>query len=74
MRKNRIWQFNLKQNQMNAVSVNTSKHLISLNLLKMKTINYNEIEATKNPHGVEAKKIHETNYVQAAHICFPKIL
>jgi quercetin dioxygenase-like cupin family protein len=35
----------------------------------MKTINYNEIEATKNPHGVEAKKIHETNYVQAAHIC-----
>ena len=35
----------------------------------MKTISYNEIETTKTPHGVEAKKIHETNYVQAAHIC-----
>ena len=35
----------------------------------MKTISYNEIETTKNPNGVEAKKIHETNYVQAAHIC-----
>ena len=36
----------------------------------MKTINYNEIEATKNPHGVEAKKIHDNENVQVVHMLF----
>ena len=34
----------------------------------MKTINYNEIETTKNPHGVEAKKIHDNENVQVVHM------
>ncbi len=34
----------------------------------MKTISYNEIEITKNPHGVEAKKIHENENVQVVHM------
>ena len=34
----------------------------------MKTINYKEIEATKNPHGVEAKKIHDNENVQVVHM------
>jgi len=34
----------------------------------MKTISYNEIETTKNPHGVEAKKIHENENVQIVHM------
>ncbi len=34
----------------------------------MKTINYKEIETTKNPHGVEAKKIHENENVQVVHM------
>jgi len=34
----------------------------------MKTISFNEIETTKNPHGVEAKKIHENENVQVVHM------
>ena len=34
----------------------------------MKTINYKEIEPTKNPHGVEAKKIHDNENVQVVHM------
>jgi len=34
----------------------------------MKTISYKEIETSKNPHGVEAKKIHENENVQVVHI------
>lgn len=34
----------------------------------MKTIIYKEIEASKNPHGVEAKKIHESENAQVVHI------
>lgn len=34
----------------------------------MKTINYLDTAAVKNPHGIEAKKIHENNHVQAVHI------
>ena len=34
----------------------------------MKTISYKEIETTKNPHGVEAKKIHENENVQVVHM------
>jgi mannose-6-phosphate isomerase-like protein (cupin superfamily) len=34
----------------------------------MKTISYKEIETTKNPHGVEAKKNHENENVQVVHM------
>jgi|SRR5665647_723917 len=34
----------------------------------MKTISYKEIETARNPHGVEAKKIHENEYVQVVHM------
>jgi len=34
----------------------------------MKTISYKEIETARNPHGVEAKKIHENEYVQEVHM------
>jgi mannose-6-phosphate isomerase-like protein (cupin superfamily) len=34
----------------------------------MKTISYKEIETTKNPHGVEAKKIHDNETVQVVHM------
>jgi len=34
----------------------------------MKTKIYKEIETSKNPHGVEAKKIHESANVQVVHI------
>jgi len=34
----------------------------------MKTISYKEIETTKNPHGVEAKKIHDNENVQVVHM------
>ena len=34
----------------------------------MKTISYKESEITKNPHGVEAKKIHENENVQVVHM------
>jgi mannose-6-phosphate isomerase-like protein (cupin superfamily) len=34
----------------------------------MKTTSYKEIETTKNPHGVEAKKIHENEFVQVVHM------
>ena len=33
----------------------------------MKTLNYKEIETTKNPHGVEARKIHDNENVQVVH-------
>jgi len=34
----------------------------------MKTINYKEATTTKNPHGVDARKIHDNENVQAVHI------
>jgi mannose-6-phosphate isomerase-like protein (cupin superfamily) len=34
----------------------------------MKTISYKEVETSKNPHGIEAKKIHETENAQVVHI------
>ena len=34
----------------------------------MKTISYKEIETTKNPHCVEAKKIHDNENVQVVHM------
>lgn len=34
----------------------------------MKTINYKEIETTKNPHSVDAKKLHDNDYVQVVHM------
>jgi mannose-6-phosphate isomerase-like protein (cupin superfamily) len=34
----------------------------------MKTIDYNEIKTTQNPHGVEAKRIHENENVQVIHM------
>jgi len=34
----------------------------------MKTIRYKDIETTKNPHGVEAKKIHDNENVQVVHM------
>lgn len=34
----------------------------------MKTISYKEIEKAKNPHGVEAKKLHDNENVQVVHI------
>lgn len=35
----------------------------------MKTINYKEAATTKNPHGVDARKIHDNENVQVVHIC-----
>jgi quercetin dioxygenase-like cupin family protein len=34
----------------------------------MKTITYNQLETTKNPHGVEARKLHANDDVQVVHI------
>jgi len=34
----------------------------------MKTIGLNEIRTTQNPHGVEAKRIHENENVQVVHM------
>ena len=34
----------------------------------MKTINYLDTAAVQNPHGIEAKKIHENDHVQTVHI------
>lgn len=34
----------------------------------MKTINYKELDVMKNPHGVEAKKLLETEYSQVIHM------
>ncbi len=34
----------------------------------METISYKEIETARNPHGVEAKKIHENAYIQIVHL------
>ena len=34
----------------------------------MKTISYKKIETTRNPHGVEAKKIHDNENVQVVHM------
>ena len=34
----------------------------------MKTISYKELETSKNPHGVEAKKIYENQHAQVVHI------
>lgn len=34
----------------------------------MKTITISDLQKTMNPHGVEAKKILENNYVQVVHI------
>ncbi len=34
----------------------------------MKTSSYINIETTKNPHGVEARKIHDTDHVQVVHM------
>jgi mannose-6-phosphate isomerase-like protein (cupin superfamily) len=34
----------------------------------MKTINYKEIETANNPHGVEAKKIHDNENVEVVHM------
>jgi quercetin dioxygenase-like cupin family protein len=34
----------------------------------MKTISYLDSAAKQNPHGIEAKKIHENDHVQTVHI------
>ena len=34
----------------------------------MKTIKYTDVETTKNPHGVDARKIHDNDNVQVVHI------
>lgn len=34
----------------------------------MKTININEVPASQNIHGIETKKFHENDHVQAVHI------
>lgn len=34
----------------------------------MKTISYRDFETAKNPHGVEAKKLHDNESVQVVHI------
>jgi mannose-6-phosphate isomerase-like protein (cupin superfamily) len=34
----------------------------------MKTTSYIQIEITKNPHGVEARKIHDTDHIQVVHM------
>ena len=34
----------------------------------MKTINYNNADRVNNPHGVDARKLHSNEYVQAVHI------
>ena len=35
----------------------------------MKTTNYKEAPTTKNPHGVDARKIHDNENVQVVHMC-----
>ncbi|MDD3321882.1 MAG: cupin domain-containing protein [Paludibacter sp.] len=35
----------------------------------MKTTNYKEANTTKNPHGVDARKIHDNENVQVVHMC-----
>lgn len=34
----------------------------------MKTTSYKLVETTKNPHGIEARKIHDTDHVQVVHM------
>lgn len=34
----------------------------------MKTVTISDVQRTMNPHGVEAKKIHENNHVQVVHL------
>lgn len=34
----------------------------------MKTASYNQVETTKNPHGIEARKIHDTDHAQVVHM------
>ena len=34
----------------------------------MKTTSYKDIETAKNPHGVEATKLHDNEHVQVVHI------
>ena len=34
----------------------------------MKTTSYTQVETTKNPHGIEARKIHDTDHVQVVHM------
>ena len=34
----------------------------------METIKYTQVETTKNPHGIEARKIHDTDHVQVVHM------
>lgn len=34
----------------------------------MKTISFKDVETVKNPHGVDARKIHENENVQVVHI------
>ena len=34
----------------------------------MKTTSYLRVETTKNPHGIEARKIHDTDHVQVVHM------
>jgi mannose-6-phosphate isomerase-like protein (cupin superfamily) len=34
----------------------------------MKTINYNNADRVNNPHGVDARKLHSNEHVQAVHI------
>lgn len=35
----------------------------------MQSINYKEAATTQNPHGVDARKIHDNDHVQVVHIC-----
>ena len=35
----------------------------------MKTIIYHEAIPTKNPHGIDARKIHDNEHVQVVHMC-----
>lgn len=35
----------------------------------MKTINYKDATTTNNPHGVDARKIHDNEHVQVVHMC-----
>ena len=34
----------------------------------MKTVNYKDADRVNNPHGVDARKLHENEYVQVVHI------
>ncbi len=34
----------------------------------MKTTSYKLVETSKNPHGIEARKIHDTDHVQVVHM------